>query len=380
MKLAIDASTMIEGGGLKYLSKLIDNYLKKDHSVEKLLIFVSNNFNYKKYDGLENIEFIELPKKFLFGFNVVLWKLIYMKSKILKDNYNILFSLSGYNLSFFYPFVSIIHNQLPFEIEEIKRYGISLQSLKFLTLRILLDLSIKKASGVIFLSNFSKNKIISFSPQKINHTVIPHGLDQSDERIYFPKESYQGFNQKNPFKICYISNFEPYKHQDKVGEAIKSLRHSGLHIEINFIGKVVKSGRYMESKLKKIDPNSEFINILGWKPAYETKKILQNSDLAIFASTCETFGQIVLEIMRWGVPLICSKDGPMKEILEKCSVGYFNPLDPEDLQNEISKIYYDNVRRNRNSNEMFERSLEYTWEKSFQKTFKFIHENYLKSK
>ena len=47
MKLAIDDTTMIEGGGLKYLSKLIENFKKKDHSVEKLLIFVSNNFNYK---------------------------------------------------------------------------------------------------------------------------------------------------------------------------------------------------------------------------------------------------------------------------------------------------------------------------------------------
>lgn len=380
MKLAIDASTMIEGGGLKYLSKLIENFLKNDHSVEKLLIFVSNNFNHKKYDGLENIEFIELPKKFFFGINVVLWKLFYMKSEILKNNYNILFSLSGYNLSLFFPFVSIIHNQLPFEIDEIKRYGISLQSFKFLILRILLDFSIKRASGVIFLSNFSKNKVISFSSKNINCTVIPHGLDESDERIFFPKESFQDFSQKNPFKITYLSNFEPYKHQDKVGEAIKSLRHSGLHIEINFIGKIVKSGRCMEKKLKKIDPNGKFINLLGWKPAHETKNILQNSDLAIFASTCETFGQIVLEIMRWGVPLICSKDGPMKEILEKCSVGYFNPLDPKDLQNEISKIYYDNDKRNRNSNEMFERSLEFTWEKSFQKTFNFIHSNHLKLK
>ncbi len=380
MKLAIDATTMIEGGGLKYLSKLIENFKKKDHSVEKLLIFVSNNFNYKKYDELENIEFIELPKKFFFGINLVLWKMFYMKSEILKNNYNILFSLSGYNLSLFYPFVSIIHNQLPFEIEEIKRYGISLQSLKFLTLRILLDSSIKKASGVIFLSNFSKNKVFSLSSKKTNYTIIPHGLDESDKRIYFPKERFKDFSQKNPFKITYLSNFEPYKHQDKVGEAIKSLRLSGLHIEINFIGKIVKSGRHMEKKLKKIDPNSEFINLLGWKPAQETKNILQNSDLAIFASTCETFGQIVLEIMRWGVPLICSKDGPMKEILEECSVGYFNPLDPKDIQNEISKIYYDNVKRNRNSNELFERSLKYTWEKSFQKTFKFIHTSYLKSK
>ena len=201
MKLAIDASTMIEGGGLKYLSKLIENFLKNDHSVEKLLIFVSNNFNHKKYDGLENIEFIELPKKFFFGINVVLWKLFYMKSEILKNNYNILFSLSGYNLSLFFPFVSIIHNQLPFEIDEIKRYGISLQSFKFLILRILLDFSIKRASGVIFLSNFSKNKVISFSSKNINCTVIPHGLDESDERIFFPKESFQDFSQKNPFKI-----------------------------------------------------------------------------------------------------------------------------------------------------------------------------------
>lgn len=380
MKLAIDASTMTEGGGLKYLSKLIDNFPKKDRPVEKLLIFVSNNFNYEKYNNQENIEFIELPRKFFFGINIFLWKLIYMKSEIIKNNCDVLFCLSGYNLSYFYPFVSIIHNQLPFEMEEIKRYGISMQSIKFLILRILLDFFIKRASGIIFLSNFSKNKIMLSSSKEIYNTVIPHGLDEFDERIYFPKESFQSFNDQNPFKITYLSNFEPYKHQDRVGEAVKSLRYSGLNIEVNFIGKVVKSGKQMEKKLKKLDPKGEFINILGWKSSHEAKKILQNSNLAIFASSCETFGQIVLEIMRWGVPLICSKIGPMKEVLAGCSVGYFDPLDPKDIQKEISMIYHDNVRRNRNSDEMFERSLEYTWEESFQKTFNFIHKIHLKSK
>ena len=73
-----------------------------------------------------------------------------MKSEIIKNNCDVLFCLSGYNLSYFYPFVSIIHNQLPFEVEEIKRYGISMQSIKFLILRILLDFFIKRASGIIF--------------------------------------------------------------------------------------------------------------------------------------------------------------------------------------------------------------------------------------
>ena len=93
MKLAIDASTMTEGGGLKYLSKLIDNFPKKDRPVEKLLIFVSNNFNYEKYNNQENIEFIELPRKFFFGINIFLWKLIYMKSEIIKNNCDVLFVL-----------------------------------------------------------------------------------------------------------------------------------------------------------------------------------------------------------------------------------------------------------------------------------------------
>ena len=116
------------------------------------------------------------------------------------------------------------------------------------------------------------------SSKEIYNTVIPHGLDEFDERIYFPKESFQSFNDQNPFKITYLSNFEPYKHQDRVGEAVKSLRYSGLNIEVNFIGKVVKSGKQMEKKLKKLDPKGEFINILGWKSSHEAKKILQNSN------------------------------------------------------------------------------------------------------
>ena len=58
MKLAIDATTMIEGGGLKYLSKLIENFKKKDHSVEKLLIFVDEDDNKIEYRSSTGLNYI----------------------------------------------------------------------------------------------------------------------------------------------------------------------------------------------------------------------------------------------------------------------------------------------------------------------------------
>lgn len=373
MNLAIDATTMIEGGGLKYLNKLLENFLPKHSKIKKIIVFVDSEFkpDFKVCD--QHIKLNFLPKKKFFGVNLIFWKIFVMRKKIYQDNCEILFALSTYNFSFFYPFVSIIHNQLPFQNKEIKRYGISFKTIKFFILKFLFLLFIPKSSGLIFLSKYSKETIEKKLKFKhISNIVIPHGLDDCDKRIYFNSLNKKNFDEKRPFRIIYLSNFEPYKNQDTVGKAVDILRREGLPIEVNFVGKLFSYGIKTERFFKTLDPSNNFLKIHGWKNKSEIEKIIKESDLMIFASSCESFGQIVLESMRWGIPIICSEKGPMKEILGKVRTEYFDPLNTIDISKKIQYLLENNSKRENLSDAIYKRSLDFSWNNSIKETFNFI--------
>ena len=373
MNLAIDATTMIEGGGLKYLNKLLENFSPNYSKFKKIVVFVDSEFKPDFKICEQHIKLNFLPKKKFFGVNLIFWKIFFMRKKIYQDNCEILFALSTYNFSFFYPFVSIIHNQLPFQNNEIKRYGISFKTIKFFILKFLFSFFILKSSGLIFLSNDSREAIAKKLKFKhISNIVIPHGLDDYDNRIYFNSSNKKNFNQERPFRIIYLSNFEPYKNQDAVGKAVSILRKEGLQVEINFVGRLFRYGKKIKRTFTDLDPLHNFLIIHGWKKKSEVEEIIKESDLMIFASSCESFGQIVLESMRWGIPIICSENGPMKEILGEVKTEYFDPTNIIDISKKIQYMFENNYKRENLSNAVYKRSLDFSWKNSFKETLNFI--------
>ena len=97
----------------------------------------------------------------------------------------------------------------------------------------------------------------------------------------------------------------------------------------------VNYGKKIKRSFEILDPPNNFLIIHGWKKKSEVEMIIKESDLMIFASSCESFGQIVLESMRWGIPIICSENGPMKEILGKVKTEYFDPMNTIDISKKI---------------------------------------------
>ena len=86
----------------------------------------------------------------------------------------------------------------------------------------------------------------------------------------------------------------------------------------------------------KFDPREEFTflhqfateDILNW---------LKNSDLFVFASSCENMPNTLLEAMSTGLPIACSFRGPMIEVLKDGGL-YFNPEEPSSIEFAISEL------------------------------------------
>ncbi|EMN94791.1 glycosyltransferases group 1 [Leptospira interrogans serovar Medanensis str. UT053] len=103
------------------------------------------------------------------------------------------------------------------------------------------------------------------------------------------------------------------------------------------------------------------------------KKIYHSADIFVFASSCETFGQIVTEAMAAGLPIACSNMSSMKEILLDNAL-YFNPEDPISIADSLGKLIDSPNLRTKLARNAYKRSKIYSWKKTADSTFEFFHD------
>jgi len=97
----------------------------------------------------------------------------------------------------------------------------------------------------------------------------------------------------------------------------------------------------------------------------------QAADGFIFASSCENLPNILIEAMTAGLPIACSKRGPMPEVLGGAGV-YFDPLQADGIAQAMRELVNSADLRGRLAAQAKELSLEYSWHRCAKDTFSFI--------
>src|SRR5262249_3464597 len=92
-----------------------------------------------------------------------------------------------------------------------------------------------------------------------------------------------------------------------------------------------------------------------------------------FASSCENMPNILLEAMSAGLPIACSKLGPMPEVLGDAG-EYFDPENPAEIAVAIEKLVRSPDLRERNAALAVGRSQQLSWERCARETFSFLAE------
>src|SRR5204863_6991078 len=135
-------------------------------------------------------------------------------------------------------------------------------------------------------------------------------------------------SRSKPFLLLYVSTVDVYKHQWHVADAVASLRREGLPVALQLLGAPLPLGlRRLCRVLARIDPHKTFIHYDGMIAHEALESCYHAADAFIFASSCENMPNILLEAMASGLPIACSKRGPMPEILGNAGV-YFDPDKP----------------------------------------------------
>ncbi len=248
-------------------------------------------------------------------------------------------------------FFTMSQNMLPFDGAASSDF-VWRDRVKLATIRRVQVDSFRRAAGVVFISRFAAERILEVTGQLRHHQIIPLGVPAGFSRQ--PKQSYR----LGPIiKLVYVSDFLPYKHHCEVISAVAGLaRDRKLRVEIRLVG---RDWSGMQRKVRVLAGELGLetqVRYLGYLGHGELAPILQDSDIALFASSCENCPTTLIEKMRVGLPVACSRLGPMPEVLGECG-RYFDPFDPASIAKAIEDLLESEETRAQFGGEARRRSL-----------------------
>jgi predicted dehydrogenase/glycosyltransferase involved in cell wall biosynthesis len=371
MRICIDASNISRGGGLTHLVQLLRHDLP-DLGIECVFVWASSATLAAIEDRPWLIKRTEatLERNFL---RRALWQRNRLGPLARADRCDVLFVPGGTFATSFRPVVTMSRNLLPFELQELFRYGLSALTLKFLVLRWTQSRAMRVADGTIFLTHYARDAVTArIGPLPGQTVLVPHGADAS---FRAPLQRFRHLSEcstDQPFRVVYVSIIDVYKHQDHVAQAVADLRDRGYPIQLNLVGPSYPPALdRLKKLLARIDPQGITIRLVGPKRYEELPAVYAEADLAVFASSCENMPNILLEMMAAGLPIACSNRGPMPEILG--AGEYFDPEHPRDIAAAIERLMLSPERRQQSAMRAQARTILFSWQRCTTDTFTFLN-------
>ena len=235
IRVGIDATNIKRGGGVTHLTHILNYFTPDRHGIDRIILWGVEPL-LSRIDNQPWLVKINLSKiNTSFAYRIY-WHFYKIKKEAKINKCNLLFFPGGLFFTNFKPVVTMSRNMLPFEWVELKRFGFSKTTFRYLFLFIFQSISFKRANGLIFLTNYTKSMISSLLQiKKESYTVIPHGVNALLFRSPRAQKPPRAFSKDIPFRLLYISIINKYKHQKNIVTAISLLREKGLPIILDLI-------------------------------------------------------------------------------------------------------------------------------------------------
>jgi glycosyltransferase involved in cell wall biosynthesis len=372
IRLAIDASNIRVGGGVTHLVQLLRESDPASHGFEKIFLWAcaatlarieDRPWLEKRSDpALE----ADLPTR-------IVWQRRRLPRQLGEAKADLLLAPGGSIVPKFSPVVTMSRNMLPFEWNELSRFGFSLSTLKLAILRLNQSYSFKRADGIIFLTRYAYDAVTKVTGSlKGKTTIIPHGVDTRFRMGPRYQRAADEFTVSNPLRVVYVSTIDEFKHQWNVVEAIGRLRKEGLPIRLDLYGSARPSTLpRLTQAMRRVDSEGQFVRYWGDVDYGEIHKCYAAADLCVFASSCENMPNILIESMAAGLPIACSSCGPMPEMLGDAGV-YFNPEDSLSIADAVRKLATSPQLRTAKAAAAFAAASQFSWSRCATETFEFL--------
>ncbi len=195
---------------------------------------------------------------------------------------------------------------------------------------------------------FHTQSILTLCPSKSAQNILKsHGITNTgifsrgiDSKRFHPMyrrtalRDHLGITDKTAF--LYVGRISVEKNLDMLGEAYRILKQKyGNSAALVITG----DGPYIE-KCRRTFPDDTVFT--GLKTGRELSEIYASCDVFVCPSSTETFGNVVLEAMASGLPVIGSDTGGVGELIENGSSGLsFSPEDSASLAQKMENLMQD---------------------------------------
>lgn len=377
--IGIDATNLRCGGGRTHLIELLCAANPQMHGVHKVIVW-GGRATLAELEERPWLEKVNPPELDGSLFQRSLWQRFSLSRVAKTSGCDLLFIPGGSFAANFHPVVTMCRNMLPFEWQELWRYGLTMTTLRLLLLRFIQSRTFQRADGVIFLTNYAKQQVLEVTgPLSGCGVIIPHGLNNRffmEPKIQKPVDAYSVLC---PYKILYVSIVNQYKHQWQLVEAVAQLRRqTKWPLALDLVGPAYPPAlERLKNCLRQFDPENAWVTYHRSVPYAELHEMYARADLGVFASSCENMPNILLETMAAGLPIACSNRGPMPEILQAGGV-YFDPENPEEIASALMQLIASPSLRTEMSTASYGLAKSYTWSRSSVNTFKLLADTALR--
>lgn len=370
-KIVIEATRITGGGGKTQLLRFLEESISiNTKDAFKLIVWASPQI----LGEIPNHPRVEknTPHRFFYRFNLLfLWQLLVLPVLLRLGNYHAIFLPTSSFVITQIPTIALHQNMLPFSPHHLKRYGLSLMSLRLATLRIQYTLAYLMSDGIVFSTNHSKDTVLSSVTTGADVAVIPHGADLIIRNLDLNITTSTPSNL--PFRLVYLSAIDVYKnHETLILGAFLFCKEAGIPLQLDFIGSEYKPcSRKIRDLLQKYKHPALTVRLLGQITHSKVLCLLPTYNAGIWASTCETFGIGLLEQMSANLPHLVAEYASTMEIVPSNTLT-FQSHNPYSIKNGLFKLVTNTTYQSTNGSACGDQANKYTWDQHSKSLLSFI--------
>lgn len=356
MKISIlsqnSTSAGISNQALSTINKLIQKY---DDQIEAHLPN-TNFFRQKILSKKSRLYFYPVdptPWSFL---KRIVHEMIIIPTRVYKSNSDAILIFANYSII---PYrgkkIVIVRHPYLLDDELYKNLNLFSKCLEWLRRKVF-SLTIMSTDGVILQSQYMKDLFTQRFKKFKNTFVLGNPLSDVFTENIRSTSTYSVSNEENI--IFYASRFYPHKNHQFILKLVETYYDFFFEQNVKFIVTLnpeIKS-KELSNILKKIEQFPTVIQNVGELDQPELVNIYQRSKVFFFPSKSETFGNGLIEAMRFGLPIVVPSLPYAKTICAN-NVSYYNENSLEEAFKLIKKLITDQdqwTEYSKRSKEQFE--------------------------
>jgi phosphatidylinositol alpha 1,6-mannosyltransferase len=194
-----------------------------------------------------------------------------------------------------------------------------------------------------------------------NLEFIPHGVDlETFHPMHHSSKWKRDIGIRDKYALLFAGRLVWEKDLKTLSNAYKIIMSRR-----NDVAFVIAGDGPARKELEELMPSAIF---LGHQSGKDLSAAYASSDIFVFPSTTETFGNVTIEAMASALPPICSDKGGASGFIKDGITGLITKArDAEDLAQKMEFLLDHTEQREEMSKQAFLYAQEQTWERSFEK-------------